>query len=113
FGCVDRGTIQNLDLNRVNISVQANQVFHVGGLVGYAYGSKISSCSVNDGYIKGVSTTGNCFVGGLGGIIGGRGVDRAVVGSYAAVAVMGITEKGTEMCCGGLIGKRGGVVWNC
>jgi hypothetical protein len=92
FGCTDGATIQNMALDKANVSGQNS----VGGLVGNNYSGSI----IMDSYISGVvSGTGNA----IGGLVGGGG---KMTNCYSTGAVTGNDS------VGGLVGISGEIT-NC
>lgn len=133
FGYVSDGTIHNLKLKNVQISLIGTIDYGVGALVGKLYKGTISNCSVS-GSVKGeadiggvvgiasgtlrnisadVDTTGNCTIGGICGTLYGEMEGCSSEGTVSIYSANGYDSLTPAL--GGLIGKcsEGSVAQSC
>ncbi len=107
FGFALGATIQNLDLNGVEISASTKKNCRAGGLIGRGMDVRIYSCSVTNGMVKAVSEEYGVFGGGLAGSLRENTLGHgAVENSYSTLTVEGERKGsyGNQVACGGLVG---------
>lgn len=130
FGSTDGATIKNITIKGVNIS--AGESNKVGALVGRAYSTTISGCSVY--LINGSKIYGKSGVGGIAGSSYGDVFDCSVNSVTSEASIMGISEVGgvvgtndyyscknckasvdvkADKCMGGIIGSSSGEIISC
>ena len=68
FGCLKQGSVSNLHVRNANfVATGQNAYGHAGGLVGIAWDSEITNCSVTDSTIESKRTENNNCAGGIAG----------------------------------------------
>lgn len=127
FAAVDGGTVQNLKLSGVEISIDktttdyvylweeygASYSVNVGSIAGTCYNSTISNCTV-DGFISVI----HCSHASVGGIVGYGNVTGCIsrVSLYLNADRDARYENDSDITCGGITGKSSGVngvIRNC